>query len=262
MSWEVGPAGLSTTRTPWGSSTSRTTTLSAPRAGAGPRRAAAPPARWRPGPRRIGIAAPACGATGSVAPAPGARTPRPAAAPPASSPAGSRPRGFPRGCAPSATETLNRFRMRVSRLRRAWRLSLRDLAPGKCSSSVSSPMTMALASGGEEDRRARAERKTSSPLRPPLSLSLPGLLQGLLHLLGGEELDHVPRLDVVVVGYPDAALEAGLHLGRVVLESLQGGDLPGVDDDVVAQRADRRIAVHPSVDHETAGHRPRLGDAE
>src|SRR5262249_11897693 len=45
-------------------------------------------------------------------------------------------------CSPSASETLKRLRMRVSKLRRACRLSLSERAPGKCRSSVSRPMTM------------------------------------------------------------------------------------------------------------------------
>src|SRR5262249_25981910 len=42
----------------------------------------------------------------------------------------------------SAMETLKRLRMRVSRLRKACRLSLRERAPGKCRSRVRRPITI------------------------------------------------------------------------------------------------------------------------
>ena len=60
--------------------------------------------------------------------------------------------------------------------------------------------------------------------------------------LDDERLDDVADLDVVVPLEADAALEAGLHLGHVVLEAPQRADLALVDDDVVAEQARLRVA--------------------
>ena len=49
----------------------------------------------------------------------------------------------------------------------------------------------------------------------------PGLLQGLLDLLGLEDLEHVADLDVGEAVEGDAALLAVLDLGDVVLEAAQ-----------------------------------------
>ena len=72
MSWEVGPAGLSTTSTPWTSASGRLVSrprLRACAAGRGSRPAAAPRGRWRRALRRTGTRAPGCGACGCAAPA-------------------------------------------------------------------------------------------------------------------------------------------------------------------------------------------------
>src|SRR5438045_3827079 len=57
----------------------------------------------------------------------------------------------------------------------------------------------------------------------------------LLHL---ERFDDVAFLHVVEAVELDAAFEARLDLGGVVLEPLERGDLSLVDDDVVAQEPD------------------------
>src|SRR5262245_12293939 len=62
------------------------------------------------------------------------------------------------------------------------------------------------------------------------------------HSLDDERLDHVADLDVVVLLEADAALEAGLDLGDVVLEPAQRADPALVDDDVVAEEPRLRIA--------------------
>src|SRR5713101_638379 len=77
-----------------------------------------------------------------------------------------------------------------------------------------------------------------------------------------ERLDHVAGLQIVVAGEADAALVPGLDLAGVVLEPPQGGDLAGVDHDVVAQEAHLRGAGDPPVAHQTPGHRSYLGDLE
>ena len=51
---------------------------------------------------------------------------------------------------------------------------------------------------------------------------------------------HVADLHVLVAGDADAALEAALDLGGVVLEAPERADLPLVDDAVVAEEADGR----------------------
>ena len=58
------------------------------------------------------------------------------------------------------------------------------------------------------------------------------------HLFADVGLDDVARLDVLEPLEADAAVEAAAHLGDVVLEAAQRGDLAFVDDAVVAQQAD------------------------
>src|SRR6187401_1761473 len=60
--------------------------------------------------------------------------------------------------------------------------------------------------------------------------------------LHGEDLDDVADLQIVVALEADAALEARLDLGHVVLEAAQRAELALVDLDVVAQQAGLRLA--------------------
>src|SRR6185436_7194473 len=62
------------------------------------------------------------------------------------------------------------------------------------------------------------------------------------HPLDDEGLDDVADLDVVELLEADAALEARLDLGHVVLEAAERADLPLVDDLAVAQQARLRVA--------------------
>src|SRR5574337_269003 len=78
----------------------------------------------------------------------------------------------------------------------------------------------------------------------------PGASQGPGDLLDLEELEDVTLPDVVEVLQLDAALEAFLDLAHVVLHALQGLDFAGVDDHVVAQQAEARVAPdQPRGDH-------------
>src|SRR5438132_7918880 len=54
--------------------------------------------------------------------------------------------------------------------------------------------------------------------------------------LHDERLDDVADFHVVVLLEADAALEAGLHLGHIVLETAQRADPAFVNDDVVAEK--------------------------
>ena len=62
-------------------------------------------------------------------------------------------------------------------------------------------------------------------------------------------LDLIASLDVVVITHANAAFGAGTDLADVVLEAAQGLQLPLVDDDVVAQHANRIAAPNIAVDH-------------
>ena len=66
-------------------------------------------------------------------------------------------------------------------------------------------------------------------------------------------LDEVALLDVLVVLDADAALETVPHLGDVVLEPPQRGDLAVVDDDAVAEQASLGVAADHAARHVGAG---------
>src|SRR5437016_4860943 len=66
-------------------------------------------------------------------------------------------------------------------------------------------------------------------------------------------LDDVARLEVLEVGEPDAALEAGLDLARVVLEPLQRGDRARPDDHALAEEAHLRSPGDHTAAHVAAG---------
>src|SRR6185436_20906613 len=103
------------------------------------------------------------------------------------------------------------------------RLSFRDSANSMCSSkSATATSTRSFAALRMTRVRASSERR--------------------LHLLDLEGLDHVADLDVLEALDADAALEALAHLGDVVLEVAQGGDLPFEDHPVVAQQTHARGA--------------------
>src|SRR4029453_6652578 len=68
-------------------------------------------------------------------------------------------------------------------------------------------------------------------------------LYGLCHPLHLEHFDDVANLDVVEVLQADTALEPGLHLGDVVLEAAQGGELAFPHDDAVANQASLGVAL-------------------
>src|SRR5262245_57225514 len=73
------------------------------------------------------------------------------------------------------------------------------------------------------------------------------LLQGLLDLLGLEELEHVAVLHVSVAVEDDAALLALLDLLHVVFEAAQGGELAGPDNRALADQADVGAAHGPAL---------------
>src|SRR5581483_2455587 len=66
----------------------------------------------------------------------------------------------------------------------------------------------------------------------------------LLELIG---LDDVALLEVLEVGEPNAALEAGRHRARVVLEPLERLDRAVPDDDALAQEPHARAARDDAV---------------
>ena len=73
-----------------------------------------------------------------------------------------------------------------------------------------------------------------------------------------ERLDDVARLEVLEAVETDAAVEAGAHLGGVVLEAAQRSDLALVDDPAVAHQADGGGARDDAVDDVAAGDRADL----
>ena len=79
------------------------------------------------------------------------------------------------------------------------------------------------------------------------------LLQGLLDLLGLEELEHVALLDVGVALEHDAALLALLDLLHVVFEAAQGAEFAVPDDGALADQADAGVAGDLALGDEAAG---------
>ncbi len=77
-----------------------------------------------------------------------------------------------------------------------------------------------------------------------------------------EALDLVAGLDVVVLLDADAALGAGAHFVDVFLEAAQRFELALEDHDVVAQHADRLVALDHALDDQAAGDRAELARAE
>src|SRR5690606_954110 len=69
-------------------------------------------------------------------------------------------------------------------------------------------------------------------------------------------------LDVLVAGDADAALEAALDLGGVVLEAAQRPDLPLVDHAVVAEESDAGVPRDDPLDDHAAADEADLRDAE
>src|SRR4030042_5204972 len=86
------------------------------------------------------------------------------------------------------------------------------------------------------------------------SLQRLGLLDDL------EGFQYIAGFQVVVVLHADAALVARFHLPGVFLETLQGGDLAGVNDHPVPHQARRGVAPHDPVGHVAAGDDADLGD--
>src|SRR3989442_4814165 len=121
-------------------------------------------------------------------------------------------------------------------------------------------------------RGSRSSRCTSSEssrwIRSPSFCGRPlerftkGLLQTSRNLQDLEHLELVAFLEIREVLQRHAALEARLDLAHVVLEALERVDLAGMDDDVVAQHADLRIALDQALLHVAAGDGADLGDAE
>src|SRR5262245_6214542 len=102
------------------------------------------------------------------------------------------------------------------------------------------------------------EYRVPSPGSPGSFLRLhpPGSLLDL------EGLDDVADLDVLVPLEPDAALEALLDLGDVVLEAAQRPHLPLVDDAVVAEQPQLGVARDRALGHVAAGHDAELRNLE
>src|SRR5579859_5177806 len=75
-------------------------------------------------------------------------------------------------------------------------------------------------------------------------------------------LDLVARLHVVVVLHADAALGASTHFAHVVLEAAQRLQGALEDHHVVAQHADRVVALDVTFHHQAAGDGADLGGTE
>src|SRR5690554_5688404 len=87
-------------------------------------------------------------------------------------------------------------------------------------------------------------------------------LQCTCHLNPLEDLDTVADAHVIVVLHADTALHAVTHFTDVVLEAAQGLQLAFVDDHVLAQYADRTVAVYGTFDDHAASHGTELGRTE
>src|SRR5690606_9821739 len=87
-------------------------------------------------------------------------------------------------------------------------------------------------------------------------------LQGARHLDLLEYFDLVPDPNVVVALHADTALHAVTHFGDVVLEATQRLQLAFEDHHVVAQYANRPIAVNGTLDDHAAGNGTELRRAE
>src|SRR5581483_9738415 len=92
--------------------------------------------------------------------------------------------------------------------------------------------------------------------------SLVPLLQSPRHLDPLEALDLVAGLDVVVLLDADAALHAVAHFVDVLLEAAQRFQFALEDHHVVAQHADRLVALDHALDHHAAGDRAEFRGAE
>src|SRR3954471_4684850 len=132
----------------------------------------------------------------------------------------------------SATPTPSALRRSFTR-RTDIRLSLSDCASGRKTSTDRSATNVETSEPG---CRAWAMASPISRLSPA------GLGDRRGDALHGEHLDDVADLQIVVALEADAALEARLDLGHVVLEAAQRAQLALVDHHVVAQQARLRLA--------------------
>ena len=128
--------------------------------------------------------------------------------------------------------------------RRKARFSFRPRQEGRWKSKTARATTI----GSPGGRGVGAPPRGGCPGAEP-----PALRQGGGDLLGHEGLDDVADLDVLVAGDADAALEAALDLGGVVLEAAERADLPLVDHAVVAEEAGVGAARDDPVDDHAAG---------
>src|SRR4030042_2983900 len=135
----------------------------------------------------------------------------------------------------SARAMLCLARMRCLTRLRECRLSFSDRAWGKCMSSTISPMTM---------------------------LGLRGRGSGRPDLFDEVGLQEVALLEVLELLQGDAALQVLLDLGGVVLQALERGHAPLVDDLLVADDPNLGVAADLAVRHQTAGDLTDLGDLE
>src|SRR3954451_10949796 len=83
-----------------------------------------------------------------------------------------------------------------------------------------------------------------------------------LNLARLEHLENVAFLHVLVAVEHDAALEAGRHLARVLLEAPQRADPPGPDHGAVADEPDAGATPDHAVEHVGAGDRADARGAE
>src|SRR5207302_2660843 len=129
-------------------------------------------------------------------------------------------------------------------------LSFSDCASGMCSSRVSKPTGMG-GSGGQ----LGGLFLTGGPA------ALSGGFRGA-HLGNAEAFQEIADLNVIEIGDAGAAFKAGAHLAGIILESLQGTELRGVNHRPVAQHTDLRVALQDAIDYVAARNRPCSFDAE
>src|SRR5215469_177374 len=158
----------------------------------------------------------------------------------------------------SATATLKRVRKPSLTLRTTWRLSLSECAPSIRISSVRCAIMDAY--------RYTKSRKPVSQYEKPFRndcLNRCGLGECFLgHPLGDKRFDHVPGLDVTVVGDADSALHAVAHFAGIILEAPQGCDFTLKDNHIVAQQSNFGVALDDAIEHVASGDGPHLGNAE
>src|SRR5215472_8859530 len=149
----------------------------------------------------------------------------------------------------SAVATLKCARRRSFKLRTTCRLSFKDWA---CSM-----------------RRSRVSEAIISPCRGSRSFSnqeslprRPSHHHFRRDALGDKGLDHIPYLNIAVVGDGDTTFHAVRDLADIVLKAPQRANLALEHDHVIAQQAHFRIAFDQAIGDATTSNRTHFRNAE